>query len=49
MELEERFDLNVEHSDEKNITIEDIVQCVFGADIKEVADKFNKKEMLKCG
>lgn len=47
--LDEKFDLSVEHSDKKKIAIEDIIQCVFGADIKEVADQFNRKERLRCG
>lgn len=47
MGLSEKFDLKVEHSEEKKVTIEGIIECVYGKRLTEVADHFNKQGIVK--
>lgn len=49
--LENEFELIVEYSEEKNVTIEDIVKAVFGMNVEDMAEYFlcprNKDEDTK--
>ncbi|MGN1193080.1 MAG: hypothetical protein ACI4S0_10455 [Dorea sp.] len=47
MELSNQFDLRVEHSDAKKITIDDIIECVFGEKVSVVAESFARNERKK--
>lgn len=41
--LEDEYELIVEHSNEKEITIEDIIECVFGTGLEDTAEYFRCK------
>lgn len=41
--LEDEYELKVEHSDEKEITIDDIIECVFGMSLEDTAEYFRRK------
>ena len=43
------LELYIEHSPEKKITIEDIIECVFGDSIETVADNFNRIRIKEAG
>lgn len=42
--LEDEYELMVEHSDEKEITIDDVIDCVFGMSIEDTAEYFRRKD-----
>ena len=41
------MELIAEHSDEKKITIDDIIECVFGGSVRTVAESFVRNERNK--
>lgn len=49
MELNKRFDLKVEHQETKKVTIEDIIECVFGKSIEDVADDYAYQRTKEAG
>ena len=46
--LEDEYELIVEHSNEKEITIEDIIECVFGTGLEDTAEYFRCKGSWKA-
>lgn len=49
MDLNKKFDLKVEHSEAKKVTIEDIIECVFGKSVEEVAECFMYQREKEAG